>query len=84
MNRGFLCVRIDNVHCGNTAQDTLAQGLDHFAALNQRLHGVALRCAAIADRNDQILCHVNETTRQVTGVCRFQCRISQAFTSAMR
>ena len=84
MNRGFLCVRVHNVNSCHTAQNPLAQGLDDFAALDQRLHGVAGRCATIADSNDQVLRHIDQTTRQVTRVCCFQSGISQAFTRAVR
>ncbi len=38
---------------------------------------------AIIFNDDQILCHINKTTSQITGICRFQRSISQSLASTM-
>ena len=77
------CVSVDDVDGGNATQDAVAQRLDHFTAFDQRLHGVALRGAAIVFGDDQVLRHVDQTTGQVARVRGLQCRISQTLTRAV-
>ena len=59
-------------------------GFDHFTAFDQRLHDQAVGGAAIVFGHHQILRHVHQTTRQVTGVRGLQRGIGQALTCAVR
>src|SRR6185312_5236376 len=67
----------------HTAQHTLAQWLDHIAALDDRLHGDTVLGAAIIQRDDHVLRHVDQATGQVTGVRGLQRRIRQALARAV-
>ena len=82
-NDDFLCIGVNDIADANTAQNTVTQCFDDFAALNQGLHGDAIGCAAIVLDDNQILSYVAQTARQVTRVRCFECGISQAFTSAV-
>ena len=79
----FLRFRIDDIVHRHAAEDTVTQWLDDFTAFNQRFHQGAVHGAAIIFDHDQVLRHVDQTARQVTGVSRFQRRIGQTFTSAV-
>ena len=79
-NCSLLCIRIHDVYSSHATKDALAQRLDYFTAFNQGFHRVAVRGTAVVFGDNQVLCHVNETTRQVAGVCCLQCRIGQTFT----
>jgi hypothetical protein len=77
---GFLCLRVDDVAGCHAAENPLAQRFDHFAAFDQRLHHQTVLGAAIVLDHDQILRHVDQTTRQVTGVRGFQRGVGQTLT----
>ena len=62
-----------------TAQDTIAQGLDHLASFNDGAHVVAVVGAAILLGHHQVLRYVHQTTCQIARVGCFQCGIGQAF-----
>ena len=47
------------------------------------LHQVAGMDIAVVFPYDNVLRHIDQTTGQITGVCRTQCGISQAFTGAV-
>ncbi|MNU68899.1 hypothetical protein D3C71_582750 [compost metagenome] len=79
----FLGFRIDDVMHHDAAEDTVTQRFDDFTTFDQRLHDGAVHGAAIIFDHHQVLRHVNQTTRQVTGVSRFQRRIGQTFTSTV-
>jgi hypothetical protein len=57
--------------------------LDDFTAFDQRLHGEAALGAAVVLDHHQILGHVHQAARQVTGVRRLQRRICQTLTRAV-
>src|SRR5690606_31691825 len=82
-NRGFLVFGIDDVAGRDAAQDAVAQRLDDFTALDQRLHGVAVRGAAIDLGDDEVLRHVDQTAGQVTRVGRLERRVGQALAGAV-
>ena len=58
-------------------------GADHLSGVNQR----DFRCingSAIGDAHDHVLRNVNQTSRQVTGVCSTERRVGQALARAVR
>ena len=50
----------------NTAKDTFAQRFNNVTALNDRRHGHTVAGFAVDFRYHEVLCNVDETTRQVT------------------
>ena len=82
-NQYFVGARTQQIRGNHTTQHTLAQGLNHVAAFNQRSHDQAFFGAAIDLGNHQILCHIDQATGQVTRVSRLQRGISQTLTSTV-
>ena len=72
--------RIHHVFSSHTAQNTVAQWLNHVTALYHGFHYEAVSRAAIVFNHHQVLGHVYQTTGQVTWVRCFQRRIGQTFT----
>ena len=72
--------RIYHVFCSHTAQDTVAQWLNHVTALYHGFHHETIAGTAIVFDHHQVLGHINQTTGQVTRVRCFQRRIGQTFT----
>ena len=72
--------RINNIIRRNTAKNTFRQRCDHFTCINYSRNSQSFGCTAIIFRNDAILCNINKTTGQITGVSSFQSCISKAFT----
>ena len=68
----------------NAAHDAVAQRFDFDAGFNNRLDVNAFVGAAIEFVDDDVLRHVDQTTRQVARVRGLQSGIGQALTSAVR
>ena len=83
LKQNFTRARIDHVFRHNTAENTLGQRLDNIATINDRSHHKAFIGSAILLGHNDVLGHIDQTTRQVTGVSRLQRRISQAFARAV-
>ena len=83
-NQNIRRTRLQNVFCGYTTQNAIAQWLFNITTLDNRGHGDTFQRATVVFGNNQILCNVNQTTRQVTGVRCFQCGIRQTFTRTVR
>ena len=60
------CFWIQHIFNRCAAQDTVAQGFDHFTTFNDGAHQLTVGRAAIVFSDDQVLGHVNQTTCQVT------------------
>ena len=76
--------RVDHVVERRAAQNTVVEGLHHVVvALDGRSRQTAQR-AAILLVDDDVLRHVDQTARQITGVGRFQRRIGQTLTGTVR
>ncbi len=80
----LLRLGIDDFGGDASAEDPLAQRLDHFATLDQRLHGHAIGGAAIVLGDDEILRHVDEAPREVSGIGRLQRGVGEALARAVR
>ena len=80
----FFGARLQHVGCDHATQHALAQALDHVAAFDQRRHRDALDRAAIGFGDHQVLRHVDQTTREVTGVRGLQRGVGQALARAVR
>ncbi len=76
-------LRVQHFVRSGTAQDTVAQRLDHFTAFDHSAHQRAVVRAAVELGDDQILRHVHQTARQVTRVGRLQRRIRQTLTGTV-
>ena len=83
-NQNVCGARLQNVFSGHTTQNAIAQRLFNVATFDNRRHGDPFEGATIVFGYNQILCHVNQTTGQVTGVRGFQCGIRQTFTRTVR
>ena len=83
-NQNVCGARLQNVFRGHTTQYAIAQRLFNITTLDNRGHGDTFEGATIVFGDDQILRNVNQTTRQITGVRRFQCGIRQTFTRTVR
>ena len=66
-----------------TAEHALAKRHSHFARIEHRTGHYSAIGTAIHFSNDTILCHVDETPREVTGVRCLQRRICQTLTGTM-
>src|SRR6195256_3743040 len=65
------------------AENARGQRGNHGAGIDDGAHLDAELGAAVVSRDDAVLRHVDETTRQVTGVCRLQRGIRQALAGAV-
>ena len=75
--------RMDHVVQSHTAQNTVVEGLHHVVvALDGRSRQAAQR-AAILLVDDDILRHVHQTTRQITGVGRLQGGVGETLTGTV-
>src|SRR5690606_21864722 len=72
--------RLVYIGCHHTTQNTVTKGYHHVTAFDQRSHDQTFFRAAIVLGHYQILCHVNQTTGQVTGVRSLQSGIRQTLT----
>ena len=68
----------------HAADDAVAQRLDDFARFDDRLDVDAVAGAAIVFGDDDVLRHVAKAAGEVAGIGRFQSRIGQTFTGAVR
>src|SRR5579859_2465422 len=75
--------RVDHVARRGTAEDTLAQAGDDFAAFQNRRNGEAAGGAAIVFDDDGVLGHVDQTAGQVTRVRGLQRGVGQTLTGAV-
>ena len=80
----FLRFRVDDIAGGHATEDAVTQGLDHLAALDERLHGHTVGGAAIVFGDHQILGDVDQTAREVARVRGFECGVGQALARAVR
>ena len=62
-----MLVVVDRFGCHAT-QNAVTQRLNHFAAFNKRPHLKAVCRSAVVFDHNEVLCHIDKTTRQVTGV----------------
>ena len=83
-NGNFVAARLHNINGNNTSEDTITERFDNVAAFNHRCHQQAFSGATVRLSHYQILGNVYQAACQVTGVCRFQCGISQPLTSTVR
>ncbi len=67
----------------HAAEDAFAERLHDFAALFERLDPDAVERAAIDVRDHGVLRHVDETTREVTGVGGLECSVGETLTGAV-
>ena len=75
---------MDHVVQGDTAQNTIVEGLhDVVVALDGRSSQAAERTTVLLV-DDHVLCDVNQTACQITGVSRLQCGIGKTLTSTVR
>ena len=84
LNHRLIAFRVDDISNRHATKNALAQGLDDFTALDQGLHRHAVISTAIVLDDDQILCHVDQTARQITRVRCLQGGIGQTLTGAVR
>ena len=75
----FTRLRVQDFVGQSASQDAIAQGFNHFTAFNDGAHERAVGGEAIEFLDHQVLCHVDQTACQVTGVGCFQSRVGQAF-----
>ena len=75
--------RIFDVLEGHSSDDAVAERFDNLPAFNNGCHIDAVEGVAILGGYNHVLRHVNQPTGKVTGICRLQRRISQAFASAV-
>src|SRR3981189_1529439 len=68
----------------HAADDTVAQGLDNFASLDDTGDENSVHGAAVVFPDDYVLPDVNQTARQVTRVGGLQSRIGQTLAGAVR
>ena len=80
----FAAAGLDHIFRHDTTQYAIAQRFDNVAAGDNRCHPQTLIGTAIVLGDDQILRHIDQTTRQVTGVRGFQRGIGQTFTRTVR
>ena len=80
----LLRFRVHDVGGDGAAEDALAQRLDHFAALDQRLHRHAVGGPAIILGDDEVLRDVDEAAREVARVRGLQRRVGEALARAVR
>ena len=76
--------RIEHVFGGHVADETLRQRLDHVLAFLERRRVDAEDRATILFGDRHVLRHVDQTTRQVSGVGRLERRIGQTLAGAVR
>ena len=79
----ILTERVHHITGHNTTQYALTQCLNHVTAFDQRRHQQAFFSTAILSGNHQILCHVDQSTSQVTGVRCLQGGIGQTLTGTV-
>src|SRR5581483_1038753 len=68
----------------HAADDAVTQRLDNLAGFHDALHIDAIDRAAIVFADDDVLRHVDQATRQVTGIGCLECRIRQTFARSVR
>src|SRR6202023_2424834 len=67
----------------HTSQHALAQAFNHVAAFDDGGDGQAVDRAAIDLGEHQVLRHIDQTSREIPGVCRLQGGVGQALASAV-
>ena len=79
-------IRSRNQHClcEYAPQNTLAQWLNYVTTFYERRHRNTILRFTVDLGNDEILCNVDETPCQVTGVCGLQRGIGKTLASAVR
>ena len=82
-NQNFAGFGMNNVFLNCAAEDSVADGNDNVAAVDNRTNNDAALGAAVGLGNDDILRNVDQTTGKVTGVRGFQSRIGQTFTGTV-
>ena len=60
---------------GCTTEDALAEGGDDGTILHHVSHLDASQCATVLLRDDDIVRYIDETTCQITSICRLKCGI---------
>ena len=83
LNQHFTGFRMNDIFLNGTAENTLADGNDDIAAVNDRTNDNAAFGTAILFGNNHILSNVYQTTGQITGVCGLQSGIGQTFTGTV-
>src|SRR5665213_3013773 len=68
----------------DTSEDALGERLLHVLALFERADGNAADGAAIERSDDRVLRGIDESPREITGVCRFKSGVRQTLTCAVR
>ncbi len=68
---------------GYTSQYSFIQRRNDFFVIFNRSNTNTSQRAAIFFGNSDVIGNINQTTGQVTGICRFQSRIRQTFTGTM-
>ena len=79
----ILSTWLDDVLGHNTTQNSITQGFNDIATVNDRRHQQTLIGATIGFGNNQILRNIHQTASQVTGVGRFQGGIGQTLPSTV-
>src|SRR5210317_151584 len=83
LNKNLVRNRVDNIFESSTPQNTIAQRLDNFTALDQGADIDAVQSTAIVFHNDCVLSNVNQTTGEVTRVSCLKRCIGQTFTGTV-
>ena len=68
----------------DAANDAVAERLDNFPGFHDGLDGNAVQRTAVEFRDDDVLRHIHQAAREVTGVGRFERRVRQALARAVR
>ena len=84
IERDLFSTRNQHRLCQCTAEHAIAQRFDDVTAVEQRRHRDPAACPAVDLRNNQVLCNVNEATREVTRVSCLQRRIRETLAGTMR
>ena len=76
--------RIEDILKRHTADDTVLQRFDNFFTIFEWSNTNTAHRTAIGFGDDHVLRHVNQTSRQITGVSRFQRGIGKTFAGTVR
>ena len=75
-------VGIFQVFQGNPTEDSRAELFDDLAALYERGDFDAIEGAAVRLPDNYVVGDVDQSPRQITGVCRLQCRVGKTLSRA--
>ena len=78
------CLWMHDVVQRNPTYNPIAQWLDDLLVLLQRLHFDSAQGSAIFLIDDDILCHIHQTTRQIACIRGLECGIGQSLTRSVR